>query len=192
MKEKIFAIAVIFALFAVPVLADTQTFTVTFSIPSSISHSLSYGSVVGEGTCSNSIFYFREGDGTIDGSQGMINVSDASGNACQNTTVSALSITNNGNTAVNVTEMMNATVTGVVVRVSQQATQISNTSSCIGIGANQGCANITAVPITVVYGLASSGTANLWHWADFSSADVGAGAGSAGSTTRLVTTNATG
>ncbi len=187
MDKRLWALVLIGALLATPVLADTQSFTVTFSIPSSISHSLSYGTV--DGTCTGSIFYFRESDGTIDGTQTGINASDASGNVCQNASVSALTVTNGGNAAINVSEVLNATVTGINMYVSQDSAQ--NVYASCGSDPVTECVALSASPTVVATSVAAAGTVDIWHWADFSSADVGAGAGNAGSTTRLVTTNAT-
>lgn len=186
MDKRIAVFVLIGALLAMPVLADEQTFTVTFSIPSSISHSLSYGTV--DGTCTNSVFYFRESDGTIDGSQTHINASDASGQACQNGTVSALTVTNGGNANINVSELYNATVTGVDVYVSQSG---ANMESVCADDPVADCVTLSTSPATVATDVAASSSVDLWHWANFSNADLGAGPGNSTSAERLFTTNAT-
>ncbi len=94
-----------FALFVVLIAplvnADTDTTVMTWVVPSNFSHSIAYG-----GSCNNTSFYFIESnseDSDIDGNGGRILPYNASagGTACQSATVAGMTITNNGNVAIN-------------------------------------------------------------------------------------------
>ncbi len=176
------------------VLGAIVTFRITYSIPSAISHTLSYGSVTG--TCSSTIFYFIENDTVTDGTQREINVTDASTNNCQNSTVGGLKINNNGNANINVTmEINQSEPTGVMTIAG------FNASSYQGAGCtrtppqgptNTTCVNIThSAPSTIAINLGIGGNQTVWVWADFVSADLGAGVGNAATTLRQAATNST-
>ena len=93
-----FAIFVV-AFFSFPVLAaTTNTTTMTWNVPASRSHTITYG-----GSCTSSLFYFNEFNGEdsdIDRNTARVipssgvNVTDAN---CQSSSVVAMLITNNGN-----------------------------------------------------------------------------------------------
>jgi len=84
--KKIWKSGIIMALttflLAASVYALNTDITVTFKIPSAISHQVAY-----RGTCDATHFYFVEKDGTYDGTDTHINVSDGSGTYCQNESV---------------------------------------------------------------------------------------------------------
>ena len=153
------------------VLAESDSTTVTFVIPASVSHSLSYG-----GSCSSSNFYFVEGDATIDGTQAGINAtSDSAGsNLCENATVAGIVISNIGSVNVNMTANFTAALpTGVVMKVSLNASGYQ--ASCTGtVPTTAVCANVSTTAVTIVNSLtAVSGTQNTWWWTDFSNFNSG-------------------
>ena len=82
--------------------AITNTTAMTWVIPSNKSHTLTYG-----GACSASNFYFVESNGEvsdIDGNTSKILPYSASsgGTVCQSAAVASITVTNNGNVAINV------------------------------------------------------------------------------------------
>lgn len=82
--------------------ATTNTTAMTWVIPSNKSHTLTYG-----GACSASNFYFVESNGEdsdIDGNTSKILPYSASsgGTVCQSNAVASITVTNNGNVAINI------------------------------------------------------------------------------------------
>lgn len=172
-KRLIGAIGVLVYLIGISaVLADTEETTVTFVIPTSIDHSVAYGA-----SCSSSLFYFVETDATKDGTQGGLNVtSDAAGaNKCQNTTLSAMTISNVGSVNANITANFTAALpSGITVKVGQNYTAYE--SSCTGPPVNESqCGNVSiGAPIVVIEDLtAQTGTDDLWWWCDMSDFNSG-------------------
>lgn len=82
--------------------ATTNTTAMTWIIPSNKSHTITYG-----GACSASNFYFIESNGEdsdIDGNSSKILPYSASsgGTVCQSGAVASITVTNNGNVAINI------------------------------------------------------------------------------------------
>jgi hypothetical protein len=171
--------------------ADT---TVTFIIPSSIAISLAYGNY-NANTCSGADFFFVEDDATIDGSQTDINVSDqAAGgpsNYCQSASIDAITISNDGNAAINITAVFTTALpTGVVVYVGD--TNAATAADCADTELlSNSCINIATTPVILFSNVASAGSEETWWRAKFTSADLGAGAGQAAQTTRTLRINST-
>jgi len=85
------------------VMAAVSTTTVSWVVPSNISHSVAYGS-----TCSSSLFYFVETDGTINGDENKIVpktsvVGDAN---CQSDSIAGMTVTNNGSVTIDMNYMI--------------------------------------------------------------------------------------
>jgi hypothetical protein len=152
--KKIMAAATFFAVMAaMTVYADTQDTTVTFVIPSSIVHSLTYSD-----SCSASNFFFVENDTSKDGYAIGINVSsDATPDSfCFGDEGNAtLTINNDGSSMINVSaNFTTALPSGVEVFVAQNYSgfwngtgdtpicggPITNTTACdtLTAGANKG------------------------------------------------------
>ena len=156
------------------VLANTVSTTVTFVIPSSVVHSVSYGA-----SCSSSNFYFVENDATINGVQTAINVSsDSAGTSpCQDGTNPSMILNNIGSVSIDVAaNFTTALPTGVTVK----------TASTAG-----GYSGATTVPHGAAVSIATSiaaqtGTQDKWWWADFDNYNSGA----ATSQTRTLNTHA--
>lgn len=82
--------------------AVTNTTVMTWVIPANKSHTTAYG-----GSCTASLFYFVETNGEdsdVDGNSARILPYNASsgGSACQSAAVAGMTVTNNGNTTINV------------------------------------------------------------------------------------------
>ena len=169
-------------------LADLQTTTVKFIIPSSVSHSIGYA-----GSCGSSDFAFLESDGTKDGTQTEINVTQGDGTECQNGSTSAITITNNGNDYINITlNFTSALPSGVTVKASNSSNGYESTCSLteadIPVSGQCKIVNNT-VDALLSYNLTASSTEDVWLWADFSSFNSGLATG-AGGITRTLQTNA--
>jgi hypothetical protein len=152
--------------------ADIEQTTVTFVIPSTIDHSLSYG-----GTCSSANFYFVEEDASIDGTQAKINASSdsAGSNMCQDAGTAGIVITNDGSTAVDVVmNMSTAYPAGTNLKVAQA--DAGYQAVCDGTADSDGCADIPALSagVTVAASVAGQGgTQELWLWANMSNFNSG-------------------
>lgn len=152
-------------------LADSETTTLTFVIPSEVDHSISYTS-----PCSTSVFYFIESDSNKNGTQTHINVTDASSNPCQNVSTASMTINNIGSVNVNVTTNItdSALPSGITLKVAQNDTGYEST--CSGPPVNEtDCASITyGAAVTVITDLtAQTGTDDLWWWVDMSNFNNG-------------------
>ncbi len=82
--------------------AVTNTTSMQWVIPANKSHTTAYG-----GSCSSSLFFFVETNGEdsdIDGNSAKVLPYNAAsgGTACQSNVVAAMTVTNNGNTTINV------------------------------------------------------------------------------------------
>ena len=117
--RKIVFVGLIMIFFAVLVYAATENnTTMTWVVPSNISHSLTYG-----GACDSSNFYFVEDtctqDSDIDGngSQCVPQTTSAGGTDCQDATTIPITINNNGNVAINVDANFDAEFAGVDVNI---------------------------------------------------------------------------
>lgn len=196
MKKNVFKswflFLVVATMISFSVIADEQSTTITYVIPSSIAHSLSYG-VIGGSSCSSGAFYFREEDSTTDGYQNNINVTDASGNYCQNQTVDAITFNNDGNDAINLSVSLDsAPLSGVVTRVGQNWTSFpASGCSLTQLITPTDCVNVTNSEVLLFTNMAAAASNTTFWQANFTNANVGAGAGQAGSATRTMTSNAT-
>lgn len=170
MKKFLFVLGLVAFFGLAFVFADTEQTTVTFVIPASVDHSLSYG-----GTCSASNFYFVEVDATKDGTEDMVNVtSDTSGVAqCQNATIGGITINNVGSVNVNVTANFTASLpSGVTFKIAQA--NAGYQASCGGTVSTSTCADISTTAVLVAEDVtAQSGTQELWLWADMSNFNGG-------------------
>lgn len=153
------------------VLADTESTTVTFVIPTSVDHSISYGTVAA--TCSSANFFFVESDAIKDGTQTAINVSgNVNGDLCQNSSVSATVINNVGSVNVNVSANFTAALpAGVTVKAKQGS---SPSLPCPG----SEYATATTVPngaaVLIAQNISAQvGNAKVCWWADFSNFNGG-------------------
>jgi len=171
--------------------ADTQTTTLTWVIPSNVSHTLTYG-----GNCSTTAMYFSEanaGSGAtpIDGTATKIPPYDAEsgGAACQDgTSKAAITVHNAGNVVLDVNAVITTTLeTGVTLKA-----WLGNSGNCGtgGMGGWEGTCSKTGaddstVPTTtacvsigdttkqVLADVAVSGTAHICLAADFSGMTFG-------------------
>lgn len=163
-------------------LADFQTTTVTWVVPSAVSHGLSYGAL-----CTGSQFYFVEHDPTINGTQTKIlphsqNTYQSDKN-CQNSTDTvAITLDNSGNVTIDANMAFTSTLeSGVTFKA-----WLGNSNNCgaDGLGGYQDtCAKFggddSDVPTTsecvaigdsnvqVIADLAAAGDADLCFAADF-------------------------
>ena len=177
--------------------AGIVNFDITFSIPSFLSHTLSYGSVTG--TCSSTDFYFVENDTAIDGVQYQINASDSAIRICQNDATSALRVNNNGNVRINVTMELNQTTpTGTFLVASNDSQGYRNpttssgcTLSATAAPVNGNCHNITNSAAIIVANLAAQGNQSIWIHTNYFNANLGTGVGVAATIPRRASTNST-
>ena len=173
-------------LFVSLAVADTKDTTVSFIIPSSISHAIGYAA-----SCSSSDFAFVENDGTYDGTQTQINITQIDGTVCQTDSVSGLNITNNGNTEINVTFKFTSALPANVT-VKSSLAYGGYESSCT-LGATDtpttgACHNITTTEALVANNIAElGGTDDIWMWADMANYNSGV----AGTIARTMRSNAT-
>ena len=158
-------ISIFLMLFVSLAVADISTTTVSFIIPSSISHAIGYAA-----SCATNDFAFVENDGTKDGTQTKINVTQTDGTVCQTDTVSALNISNTGNDAINVTfNFTSALPSGIVVKTS---IAYGGYESACTLGATDtptagACHNITTTEALVANDIvALTGSEEIWMWAD--------------------------
>lgn len=154
------------------VLADTETTTVTFVIPSSVDHSLTYGS-----SCSSTLFYYVETDTTKDGTLNMINASsDTSGaSPCQTAGQGAFTVNNLGSASINVTmNFSSALPSGISVKSANASGgyEAQCTSTIAGLTA---CVNITnGAGARLIDNLeGQTGTVEIWTWVDMSNFNGG-------------------
>jgi len=174
--------------------AEQQDTTVTFVIPSSLAVSLSYGNA-NSNTCDSSNFYFVEDDATIDGNQSDINVSDSSvggsANYCQNATIDAVTVSNDGNDVVDINVLFTSALpTGVVVYVGD--TYAATADGCVDTqDLSSSCINISTSAVRIFTSVAAATTKETFWKAKFTSADVGNGAGNEGSAARTLRINVT-
>ena len=101
--KKLIIVLVLIALFSGMALANLLTTTMTWYVPSSKSHSISF-----PGSCSPNAFFFVENnaviDNDLDGNAGQIlpYTNRSGGTACQSSSVAGMLITNSGNIAANI------------------------------------------------------------------------------------------
>lgn len=177
----VFALVVALAAFAV---AEADTYTVTWVIPSSVAHSASYG-----GACDSTKLYFTDEDSTSDGTMAKINVSsdaDANSAYCQDAASGVITLTNNGNTDINITAKISSALSGVTLKMA--TAYAGYEANCSGAVADATCANINATFVLLEPNLAAAGTEEFWMWTDMSNFNSGA---ATSGITRTMTTNAT-
>jgi hypothetical protein len=183
--------------FGYVVLADTNSVTVTFVIPSQVSHTISYG-----GACSASLFYFVENDTTKNGYQNATNVSSdttGTGAFCQSDTVSGMTLNNVGSSTANITANFTSLPAGITVKVSNVSIGWNWTcnddyrcnNDCVGSSGmeNKGnCSTVNATKNQLLRGnmVAMTGTQKIWWWADM--ANFNSGVATTGVTATLTTT----
>jgi len=179
MKKYISLIPLAFLLAVLPLVsADSTSITVTFKVPQDISFSVAYA-----GSCSSSDFACVESDATIDGTQTQIPITQIDGTTCQDGSNAATTVTNSGNTNINITMAFDTALpTGVTYKVSQSSTGYESTCS-ENEPPTSGCVTISTSAKTVIANLAAGSSEDLWHWCDFSNFNSGA----AGSVTRSLT-----
>lgn len=183
--KKIGVVLTAMALLCVTVMADQQDTTVTFKVPSSISHSIAYAAA-----CANNDFAFVESDGTKDGTQTMINVTQIDETACQTDAVPAMNISNTGNSAINVTMNYTAAVPAGTTTKASQTFAGYEAGACTDDQPPDGnvCLTITDTSKTIILNLAADAAQEIWLWCDMSNFNGGA----AGTDTRTLRTTATG
>lgn len=162
----VFACVLLIGGFGFAATADT---TVTFKIPADIAFSVAYPA-----SCSSADFAFYESDGTLDGSQTHINVTQTDGSACQTAAAPAINVTNDGNTAIDITAAFTASLpAGITVKASQAATGYE--SSCTGTEPPASvCVELSDSSKLLADGIAAGASQEIWVWADMSSFNSGA------------------
>jgi len=169
------------------VFADVgETITVTFVIPTSVSHTVYYGD-----SCSSSLFYFIDEDGTYDGNMDKINVSsDATENQnwCQNTTTSGMKLDNTGNNEVNFTAKWASDLEGIDLVAGINWSSYGGLCDGIPGYAAGSCTNITDTYTTIANNSGAGTNTSIWWWAIMN--DFNSGASTSG-VTRDLNTNAT-
>ncbi|MFH1894959.1 MAG: hypothetical protein ABIJ74_00030 [archaeon] len=151
--RKIAFVGIITMFFALIVYAAVENnTTMTWVVPSNVSHTLTYA-----GACSTSDFYFVENQCTLDsdvdgnGSQCLPQTTSAGGTACQDASTAAITITNNGNVAINVDGNFTADFAGndvnIVLKVWRGTGAGCGTS---GLGGWEATCSVTAAgnPVT--------------------------------------------
>ena len=187
-------IGIILSLLGIVTGASIVTFIVTYSVPSQVSHTLAYGSV--NGTCSSTVFWFVENDATLNGNQMQLNTTDAGGNnICQNNTISALQVQNNGNVRINVTlELNQSALTGVITSAGINSSSYEGYCSGAATAApsNTTCKNIThSAPAFLAVSVGPGGNQSVWIWANFINANLGNGTNNSATNARIISTNST-
>ena len=113
-KKALLVYALVFIFAALAFAATENDTTMTWVVPSNVSHTLAYGAA-----CSSSEFYFVEDTCTFDsdvdgnGAKCLPQTTSAGGTACQSVTVAGITVTNNGNVAVNIDGNFTAEFSGV-------------------------------------------------------------------------------
>ncbi len=166
-------VSIFFMMFVPIALADTTSTTVSFIIPSSISHVIGYAA-----SCGSSDFAFVENDGTYDGTQTRINVTQIDGTVCQTDSVSGLNISNTGNDIINVTfKFTSALPSGIVVKASlaEGGYEASCSLAAADTPTTGACHNVTdSEEVLVANDLtALTGTEDVWMWADMTDYNSG-------------------
>ena len=177
----------IFLIMFVPIaFAEVDTTTVSFIIPSSISHAIGYAA-----SCSTSDFAFVEQDGTFDGTETRLNVTQIDGTTCQTDSVPIINITNTGNDAINITfKFTSALPSGIVVKASlaEAGYEASCTLGATDTPTAGACHNITTTQAIVANNLtALTGYEEIWMWGDMNDFNSGVAA----TITRTMNSNAT-
>lgn len=170
-------------LLAIFVIADTESTTVTWVIPSQVDHSIAYGEA-----CSSANFYFVENDAVIDGTQAKLNLtSDSAGvNLCQTNDTAGMVISNVGSVNINITANMSTVLpAGVGLKAANASdgyevicSGVSNSTACVDI--IFGAAVIIANDIP-----AQIGTKEVYLWGNMTNFN----AGIAGSDTETLETH---
>lgn len=186
-KRTLTILTFTFLMVALLVHADDQTTTVTFVIPSSISHTVFYGQ-----SCSDSAFYFVDEDGTYDGSMAKINVSSdstANANWCQNVTSAGMLLDNTGNDEVNFTAKWDSDLAGIDLIAGINWSSYG--TECDGIPgyAAGNCTNITDSSTLIANNSGSGTNTSIWWWVIMD--NFNSGAATTGITRTLTTTAAT-
>ncbi len=165
-------VSIMLVLMSLIVIADTDDTTVTFIIPQSIAHSLAYAA-----SCTSSNFACIESDGSYQGTQNYINITQIDGTPCQAAGTPAVTITNNGNANLNVTwQFTSALPSGVTFKVGNTSTmwQSSCSLSATSTWVASQCKTVTdSTASKVAYNLAASGTEQIWAACDFNNFNSG-------------------
>lgn len=155
--------------------AVTTGITITFVIPTTYSHSIST-----QTPCTITDFACKESDGTYEGTQNNINITQIDGTSCQTSTNPAIVITNNGNSPTNVSiNASTAMPTGVELKAMNTSTSWLNdcnmTATSYWDATGIGCKNVTNTENTLLaLDLAKDGTESIWMACDFTSFNSGA------------------
>jgi len=164
--------------------ADTDDTTLSWVIPASVSHTLSYG-----GSCSSSAMYFIENDASPDGTDTQLIPYDAAsaGSVCQSSGVAAITITNNGNVTTDVNASVTSTLeSGVTLKLWLGSSGCGASglggyeASCSATGMTDAtvpststCVSVGDTTRQVVADLAASGSQQLCLAADFTGLSQG-------------------
>lgn len=184
-KKMIGLVVLLTVCLSAVVFADTQTTTLSWVIPSSVSHTLSYG-----GGCSTSAMYFVEDDSSANGTDTMVlpkegsSVSDAN---CQSSSVSAITVNNGGNVIIDVNASITTSLeSGVTLKGWLGSTGCGTNgvggweASCSNAGSDDStvattstCVSIGDSSLQVLADVAVSGSSQLCLAADFTGLSEG-------------------
>jgi len=184
-KKSLVAIMAMVILATAVIAVSYEDVTVTYVIPADIAFSTSYA-----GSCGTSDFACRENDGSYQGTQSQINITQTDGTVCQAAATPAVQFTNDGNTPINITARLTSSqVAGVVLKASEAYAGYESSCNEYNMSNATACVNVTAANFLVLTDdIAASGTSDVYFWCDFS--NFNSGAATTG-ITRTMTLNST-